>query len=93
MHGRSGGAKTACLGRTPSVGTRVLSSVSAFGGCSFALRDRATRPETRGTFARTTPPVEAGYKLENIIARNIGTSGASARRERSARSARTWGLL
>ena len=38
MHRRSGGAGTACLGRTPSVGTRVLSSVSAFEGCSFALR-------------------------------------------------------
>ena len=36
MHRRSGGAGTACLGRTPSVCTRVLSSVSAFGGCSFA---------------------------------------------------------
>eukprot|EP00966_Prymnesium_polylepis_P113827 2630965-Prymnesium_polylepis.1 len=49
MHRRSGGAGTACLGRTPSVGTRVLSSVSAFGGCSFALRvQHVHTPDTGG---------------------------------------------
>ena len=37
MHGRSGAAGRMCLDRTPSIGTRVLSSVSAFGVCSFAL--------------------------------------------------------
>eukprot|EP00966_Prymnesium_polylepis_P268361 6199951-Prymnesium_polylepis.1 len=36
MHGRSGAAGRTCLDRTPIIGTRVLSSVSAFGVCSFA---------------------------------------------------------
>eukprot|EP00966_Prymnesium_polylepis_P219850 5085745-Prymnesium_polylepis.1 len=37
MHAHSGTAERMCLDRTPSIGTRVLSSVSAFRGCSFAL--------------------------------------------------------
>ena len=37
MHGRSGAAVRACFDCKPSVGTCVLASVSAFGGCSFAL--------------------------------------------------------
>ena len=37
MHGRSGAAGRTCFDCKPSVGTCVLSSVSAFGGCSFAL--------------------------------------------------------
>eukprot|EP00966_Prymnesium_polylepis_P140575 3246895-Prymnesium_polylepis.1 len=37
MHGRSGAAGRTYLDRTPSIGTRVWSSVSAFGVCSFAL--------------------------------------------------------
>eukprot|EP00966_Prymnesium_polylepis_P241736 5590122-Prymnesium_polylepis.1 len=47
MHGRSGAARITCLDRAPSIGTRVLSSVSAFGACarSFGSRwRRATRP-------------------------------------------------
>ena len=37
MHGRSGAAGRTCFDCKLSVGTCVLSSVSAFGGCSFAL--------------------------------------------------------
>eukprot|EP00966_Prymnesium_polylepis_P286421 6616470-Prymnesium_polylepis.1 len=37
MHAHSGTERITCLDRTPSIGTRVLSSVSAVRGCSFAL--------------------------------------------------------
>ena len=37
MHGRSGAAGRTCFDCKPSIGTRVSLSVSAFGGCSFAL--------------------------------------------------------
>eukprot|EP00966_Prymnesium_polylepis_P128921 2981436-Prymnesium_polylepis.1 len=35
--GRSGAAGRTCFDRKPSVGTCVLASASAFGGCSFTL--------------------------------------------------------
>jgi hypothetical protein len=44
MHGRSGAAGRTCFDCTPSIGTRVLSSVSAFGGCSFALGCKVPLP-------------------------------------------------
>eukprot|EP00966_Prymnesium_polylepis_P131753 3046996-Prymnesium_polylepis.1 len=37
MHGRSGAAGRTCFDCRPSIGTLVSLSVSALGGCSFAL--------------------------------------------------------
>eukprot|EP00966_Prymnesium_polylepis_P274390 6339569-Prymnesium_polylepis.1 len=55
MHGRSGAAGRTCLDRTPSIGTRVLSSVSAFGVCSFALG------------AQHVPIGETGCRLTSLV--------------------------
>ena len=59
MHGRSGAAGRMCLDRTPSIGTRVLSSVSAFGVCSFALGAQHVSESALGvgiSFLTVLPP-------------------------------------
>jgi hypothetical protein len=48
MHGRSGAAGRTCFDCKPSIGTRVSLSVSAFGGCSFALGVQHVSPSFCG---------------------------------------------
>eukprot|EP00966_Prymnesium_polylepis_P009384 216127-Prymnesium_polylepis.1 len=71
MHGRSGAAGRTCFDGKPSVGTCVLSSVSAFGGYSFGSRwacntsrpgpgGRARAPGTRVMQGPSHPPCGAG---------------------------------